>query len=81
MLGIGPFLWREANSLMHNNPKASGPDPVSRAEAWVIEDPYCDTPRWRYRSPAAWWYYQRIDEINRRCAYSQTVTADAESVK
>ena len=66
MLGIGPILWREANRIMHGNPKASGPDPVSRLEALIIEDPFVDNPRWRFQSPAAWWYYRRIDELNRR---------------
>lgn len=70
MLGMGPILWREANRLMHNNAKASGPDPVSRDEAWVIDNSFTQNPKWRYRSPAAWWYYQRLDEINSR---TQTV--------
>jgi hypothetical protein len=65
MLGMGPILWREANRLMHNNPKASGVEPVSRIEAGAVDDPYVDTPKWRHRSPAAWWYYKRLDEINR----------------
>lgn len=66
MLGIGPILWREANRFMYNNPKASGAEPVSRSEAWIHDDPGTMNPKYRYRSPAAWWYYQQIDEINRR---------------
>ena len=66
MLGLGPILWREANRLMHNNPRASGPDPVSRDEAAIVVDAFVSNPKYRYRSPAAWYYYLRIDEINRR---------------
>ncbi|MCU1318101.1 MAG: hypothetical protein JWN63_3423 [Candidatus Acidoferrum typicum] len=67
MLGMGPLLWHEANRVMHNNSKASGAEPVSRTEAWVIDDLFTQNPKWKYRSPAAWQYYRRIDEINRRC--------------
>lgn len=68
MLGIGPILWHEANRLMHNNPKASGAEPVDRLEAWIYEDIGTSIPKYRYRSPAAWWYYQKLDEINARIA-------------
>lgn len=65
MPGMGPLMWQEANRIMHGNPRASGAEPVSRLEALVVDDAFIDTPKYRYRSPAAWLYYQWLDGLAR----------------
>ena len=66
MLGMGPILWRQANQVMHLNPRASGAEPVSRDEASIARDHFCFVPKYRYESPAAWLYYRMIDHIDGR---------------
>jgi hypothetical protein len=66
MLGMGPMLWRLANLKMHGDEKWARDEPVGRDEAWLIADPFCDMPKYRYEYPAAWLYYGMLDVINRR---------------
>jgi hypothetical protein len=64
MLGIGPMLWRQINRELYGS--ASDPDPAPREEAQHVFDYAARDPRYRYSTPAAWLYYQYLDEINRR---------------
>lgn len=69
MLGMGPMLWRLANRKMHGDEKwADRDEPVERWEAWMVADPFCDIPKYKYEHPAAWLYYGMLDEINKATA-------------